>query len=155
MSDLLKRIICTLLLALFSFGFSVNVSAAERWQWIASTDFITVSYDTQSVRYSSTPFKTVEVWVSWEYTEEGAKQEIADGRKRGKYQAEKWNDFSFCMDHMLISKNSQKGLDYIYYDVNGNVLKSVTHDPNSKWKSLVPNTIGEQIRNKFSGFLDS
>ena len=154
-SDLLKKIICTLLLVLASLSFSVNVSAAERYQWITSTDFVTISYDTTSIKYYSTPVKMVGVWVSWNYTEEGAKKFLEHNRAQGRYKTAKWDDFSYILEHNLISKNSLKFLESFYYDVNGNVINSTPFNENAKWNSIVPDSLGEEIRNKFRGFLDS
>ena len=154
-SDLLKKIICTLLLALFSFGFSVNVSAAERYQWITSNDSVTLSYDTRSVEYYSTPVKTVDVWILWEYTPEGARKYVEYNRANGIDKEAKWDNFSFCKFHMLISKKSLKLLNQVYYDVDNNVIYSASFDENTKWRSIVPDTMGENIYSKFIGFLNS
>ena len=150
-SDLLKRIICTLLLALFSFGFSLNVSATNRYQWITSTDSETISYDTKSVTYYSTNGKVVDVWVLWEFTDEGARKFVESLR----FQEAKWDNFSYDLEHYLISKNSQKLLKIVYYDVNGNVIKSSDFSQITKWKSIVPDSIFEAVRDKFTSFLDS
>lgn len=155
MSNLLKRIICTLLLVLVSFGFSVNVSATNRYQWITSTDSITVSYDTQSSKYYSEHGKVVDAWISWKFTKDGARKYIKNGRTNELFQEAKWDDFSYILEHNLISKNSLKILESVYYDVNGNVINSTPFNENAKWNSIVPGSLGEEIRNKFSGFLDS
>ena len=154
-SDLFKRIVCTLLLVLVSFGFSVNASAANRFQWIMSTDYVTISYDTQSIKYLSTPSKIVDVWVSWNYTEEGARKFLEHNRAQGRYKTEKWDDFSFYLEHLLISKTASKFLGAIIYDVNGNVIEQSPYGENEEWGDFVPGSNGEAIRNKFSGFLDS
>ena len=154
-SDLLKKIICTLLLALFSFGFSVNVSAAERFQWITSTDSITVSYDTQSSKYYSEHGKVVDAWISWKFTKDGARKYIKNGRTNELFQEAKWDDFSFFLAHTLISKNSQKLLKIIYYDVNGNVIDSSTFGQFDRWDDFSPGSLGEDIRDKFIVFFNS
>ena len=152
---MLKRIICTLLLALVSFGFSVNVSAAERYQWITSTDSITVSYDTQSVKYDSVHGKVVDVWILWKFTNNGASKYVENNRAEGFNKEAKWDNFSFWLAHTLISKNSQKLLEIIYYDVNGKVIDSSAYDPNNRWHDFPPGSTGEKIRDKFIGFFNS
>ena len=59
------------------------------------------------------------------------------------------------LEHYLISKNSQKLLKSVYYDVNGNVINSSDFSQITKWKSIVPGSILEAVRDKFTSFLDS
>jgi len=151
----LKGIIFTLLLSLVSFGFSVNASATNHYQWITSTNFATVSYDTQSVKYNLACGKSVDVWISRNYTEDGARKWVKDNRAKGIYQETKWDNFSFYLEHWLVSKDSYKTLETIYYDVNGNVLSSTPFDKNAQWENIVPSSKGEEIRNNFVGFLKS
>ena len=144
-----------MLLMFASFGFSMNVSAAGRYQWITSTDSVTISYDTQSSKYYSEHGKVVDAWILWKFTEYGARKYIKDGRTNGLFKEANWDGFSYYLHHILISKNSLKILESVYYDVNGNVINSTPFDENAKWNSIVPGSLGEEIRNKFSGFLDS
>lgn len=155
MSDLFKRIVCTLLLVLVSFGFSLNASATNRFQWIMSTDYVTISYDTRSVKYYSAHGKVVDVWTSWNYTEDGASKYVEGGRTTGLFQEAKWDNFSYSLNHMLISKNSYLLLDVIFYDVNSNVIFSLPFNKDTKWTGFVPCSLNEKIRDKFKGFLDS
>ena len=152
---MLKRIICTLLLVLVSFGFSVNVSASERWQWITSTDSATISYDTQSVNYYSEHGKVVDVWTIWAYTKGGARQCVKTSRANGIFQEAKWDNFSYYLRHELISKNASKLREIVFYDVNGKVIKSSDFSQMAKWESIVPGSILEAVRDKFTSFLDS
>lgn len=48
---MLKKIIFTILLVFFTFGVSLNASAADRWQWINSSDAESVYLDTQTITY--------------------------------------------------------------------------------------------------------
>ena len=121
-----------MLLVFASFGFSVNVSAANRFQWITSTDFVTISYDTQSVKYYSEHGKVVDVWTSWEYTDNGARKWVKEARAMEIFQNIKWDNFSRYLKHELMSKNSSKLLEIVYYDVNGNVIESIPFDENAK-----------------------
>ena len=141
-----------MLLVFASFGFSVNVSATNRYQWIASTDSVTISYDTQSVEYSSTPVKTVDVWILWKFTKDGARNRV---NNRTIYQGAKWDNFSYYLEHDLVSKNSLIPLEIVYYDVDGKVIKSTIFDPNDKGLSIVPNSLAEKMRDKFIGFFNS
>lgn len=152
---MLKRIFCTLLLVLVSFSFSVNVSATNRYQWITSTDSATISYDTKSIRYYSTNGKVIDVWLSWEYTEDGARKLIENNRAKGLCEEEKWNNFSHNLDHWLLSKDSYKFLESVYYDVNGYVIYSTPYNQYAESNHFVPGSIGEEIRDKFKSFLDS
>ena len=155
-SNLFKRIICALLLVLVSFGFSLNVSASERYQWITSTDSVTVSYDTQSVKYyNSTDGKIVDVWVMFYYTEDGAKKWVNNNRTKGICQEEKWDNFSFYLEHELVSKNSFKLLEEVAYNVNGKNIYSRPFNNNAKWNDIVHGSIVDEIHNKFIGFLNS
>ena len=154
-SNLFKRIICTILLVLVSFGFSVNVSAAKRYQWITSTASVTISYDTRSVKYYSEHGKVVDAWILWKFTKAGARKYIKNRRTNELSQEAKWDNFSFFLAHTLISKNSQKLLKIIYYDVNGNVIDSSTFGQFDRWDDFSPGSLGEDIRDKFIVFLNS
>lgn len=151
---MLKRIICTFLLFLLGLGISTPASAADRYKWITSTDKVTISYDTQTVHYNSTNGKTVDVWIIWQYTEDGAKDFVGDMRAKGLCQESKWDNFSYDLNHYLVSKNSFAITESISYDHNGRVLFSYTKEY-PKWNTIPPNTIGEAIRDVFNGFLKS
>ena len=149
--SLLKRIICTLLLVLLGFGISVNASAADRYKWIWSTDGVTLSYDTQSFQYDSYR-KTVDVWVLWQYTEDGARKEISDNRADGYMKDAKWDNYSYSIIHYVISKNSFKRLGSYSYDWSNKLLEAY-NNKNPEWQDVVPDTMIEAIRDTFIDFL--
>lgn len=149
---MLKKIICTLLLVFLGFGVSVNASAADRYQWIASTDEVTISYDTQTIRYNSNYDKTVDVWVLWKYTEVGARELVEGCRKDGLWKESKWDNFAYVTDHKLYTRDASKTLLSIYYDNTGKVLHSHS-DKYPEWYTIAPNTLGEAIKDTFIGFL--
>ena len=150
---MLKRIICIFLLIFLGFGFSLNASAADRYQWITSTDKMTLSYDTQSVQYDSYS-KTVDVWIVWQYTEAGAKDYIEDMRASGVCQESKWDKFSHSKERWLLSKNQFKIIGAVDYDVDGKVLYSST-DKYAKWNDIAPDTFAEAVRDQFILFIKS
>lgn len=152
---MLKKLSCILLLVLFSLGFSVNAQASDRFQWITSTDNMTLSYDTKSIMYNSTDGKIIDLWLKSDYTEEGAKKEIREQRMKGLWQEAKYDSFSHTLTHILISKKSTKFLEVYHYDVSGNVLFSFDMSPYSNWTSIVPASLMEAIRDKFNIFFAS
>ena len=48
---MLKRIFCIVLFIFFTFGVSLNASAADRWQWIKWNDNVDVFVDVQTIEY--------------------------------------------------------------------------------------------------------
>lgn len=159
---MLKRIVCTLLLVLVSCGCSrntPNISVPERFIWITSTSDVNVYYDPQTIIYPSdynngisesfSPDYKIPLWISWNYTKDGARKKVKDNRAKGLWKEAKWDNFSYILEHQVISKNLYKSHEIIYYNVNGNVIDSKTYDQNTKWQSIVPGTIEEVIRDKF------
>ena len=151
---MLKKIICTFLLIILVLGISAQTSAADRYKWITSTDKVTISYDTQTVRYNSNYGKTVDVWILWDYTPAGAADWVNQNRQNGYWEEAKWDKFSYSKDHWMIAKGSIKVMTVVNYDVDGNVLSSYTYQ-NPNWGDVVPGSVGEAICNTFIGFLKS
>ena len=142
-----------LLLVLLGFGISANASAADRYKWITSNDEVTILYDVQSIRFDSTYGKTVDVWYLWQYNDEGARNKVERLRKKGVCQENKWDNFSYILEHDILNSNNQyKTLECVYYDAQGNVLHSLKNTY-PEWQSVVPGSLGELTYNAFAVFL--
>ena len=151
---MLKRLIYIVLLVFVTFGVSANASAENRFKWITSSDTMTVSYDTQTVRYNSNYGKTVDVWILWQFTEAGAREAIEELRKEGVAQDSKWDNFSHQMLHYSLNANYKSRINEMaYYDHEGKLLDSFTFK--QEWNNIVPRTLNEEIYNTFAGFLKS
>ena len=149
---MLKRIISIVLLVFVTFGVLVNASAANRYQRIASNNELTVLYDTKSVEYHSNDGKTVDVWIMWQYTEDGARKFVKGNREDGYWLEKKWDKFSYSKQRWVLSKDSYKLLQFVNYDVNDNVLNSYTNQ-NAEWRYFTPDTMGEAVHETFIWFL--
>ena len=149
-----KRIVCFLMLWFIMFCIPINVSATERYKWIKSTDMITLSYDTQTVKCVTNEDKTVDVWILLKYTTDGAGQVIEENRANGGFHGVKWDNFSYIQEHLMFnSKRQCKLLKYLYSDTNSSVIESYTF-PEPKWEDVVPGSVGEDVYNTFYVFLE-
>ena len=132
----MKKIITTLLFCLAVFIMAPITYAAD-WQWIGSTDVMTVSFDKDSIRKSE--HNKYFAWIKYEYTEsEGAK--ISDELKLTEptsYALVRW-EFDY--------KNESVRLQAIVrYSKDGTVLSNFTDEYNlARFIPIVPGSIGEE-----------
>lgn len=132
----MKKIITTLLFCLAVFIMAPITYAAD-WQWIGSTDVMTVSFDKDSIRKSE--HNKYFAWIKYEYTEsEGAK--ISDELKLTEPTSYALVRYEF--DY----KNESVRLQAIVrYSKDGTVLSNFTDEYNlARFIPIVPGSIGEE-----------
>lgn len=132
----MKKIITTLLFCLAVFIMAPITYAAD-WQWIGSTDVMTVSFDKDSIRKSE--HNKYFAWIKYEYTEsEGAK--ISDELKLTE-------PLSYQLLRLEFDyKNESLGIkSYIYYSKIGTVLGQHTNQFYYDFNPIIPGSIGEGI----------
>lgn len=140
----MKKIILTILL--FIFVFTAQCFANDRYVWIASDDFMTFTFDSQTIKFSkkydgSIDYSIIEVWLKNDYSEDG-KNRVKDKNREIK----DIDEFS----HMLskykynIQTHQAMFLSEFLYAENGKVLSSlkVTYP---QWEDVIPGSYGETI----------
>ena len=146
---MLKRIICTFLLVFLGFGISLNGSAADRFQWIHSTDTTTFKID--SLRFIITNDERwvyFDSWIISDYNDQGAAN-WTNIRKENNMTTKGYENLDCTLKHTIyaISKDYRimsKDLYYADYAFDGSVLDSWTFR-DSKFIDTVPKSIGETV----------
>lgn len=132
----MKKIITTLLFCLTVLIIAPMTYAAD-WQWISSTDVMTVSFDKDSIRKSE--HNKYFAWVKYEYIEsEGAKKSDELKLTEPLY----YQLVRFEFDY----KNESLGVkSIILYSKIGTVLKQHTYQFYYDFHPIIPGSIGEEI----------
>lgn len=145
----MKRIICIILLVFVTFGVSLNASAADRFQWIHSTD--TTTYKIDSLRFIVTHDENwvyFDSWIILDYNAQGAANWI-NIRKENNLTTKGYENLDHTLEHIIyaISKDYRimsKDLYFADYAFDGSVLDSWTFR-NSKFIDAVPKSTGEAV----------
>lgn len=133
----MKKIILILSLCLSLLGLSSITYAAE-WNWIASNDSTTISFDKDSIRKSEDD--KYFAWIKYEHTEsEGAK--ISDDLKLAEPISYQLHRLEFDYKNESIKTQS-----VVIYDKNGTTLASYTDKYSlERFEPIIPGSIGEKI----------
>jgi hypothetical protein len=133
----MKKIITTLLFCLAVFIMS-PISYAADWQWISSTDVMTVSFDKDSIRKSER--NKYFVWIKFEFTEsEGIKQ--SNNLKLAKPISYQLIRFEF--DYKNESNRLQT---LVVYGKDGTSLANYTDKYSvEQFEPIIPGSTGEEI----------
>lgn len=133
----MKKIILILSLCLSLLGLSSITYAAE-WEWITSTDVMTVSFDKDSVRKSKND--RYFAWIKFELTEsEGIKE--SKRIKLAEPTSSELRRFEFDYKNESIRIQS-----IVVYDKKGTVLSSYTDKYSlERFEPIIPGSIGEAI----------
>lgn len=133
----MKKIILILSLCLSLLGLSSITYAAE-WNWIASNDSTTISFDKDSIRKSEDD--KYFAWIKYEHTEsEGAK--ISDDLKLAEPISYQLHRLKFDYKNESIKTQS-----VVIYDKNGTTLASYTDKYSlERFEPIIPDSIGEKI----------
>ncbi|WP_293660865.1 surface-adhesin E family protein [uncultured Phascolarctobacterium sp.] len=132
---MMKKFIVSLL-SLFMFFGIIPASYAANWQWITSTDTITYSFDSQSIRQIA-PGKYF-VWVKNEFTEAAGKQLSADLNFKKPVAFSLHRSEYNCINEFTGMQS------YAYYAKDGSILAQGT-DNYYSYSPIIPGTIGEMI----------
>lgn len=133
----MKKIILILSLCLSLLGLSSITYAAE-WEWITSTDVMTVSFDKDSIRKSEDD--KYFAWIKYEYTEsKGAK--ISDDLKLAEPISYQLHRLEFDYKNESIKTQS-----VVTYDKNGTTLANYTDKYSlNHFEPIIPGSVGEAI----------
>lgn len=136
--------------------------AAERYQWITSTDTHGYWFDTQTVKFShysmsrswssSANKDMIDCWIMIRYNQGGINEEIAK-REEIQLSPAGYEKLSHTMQHWLINNKTREMaiIDLADYDTNGKILDSASFpiSPNT----IIPDSIGEGIANAVTAFV--
>ena len=130
---MMKKFFANLLICFILLGITCT-SYAANWQWITSTDIITLSFDTTSIRPSESG--RYFVWIKQEYTE-------AEGKNlSNKFQYDKPIAY-FLIREEIDYKNEAIGTQStIAYANDGSVMGSYTNKFYD-FTPVIPGTVGE------------
>lgn len=145
----LKRIVCTLLLVLVTFGISLSASAEERFQWLFSSDTITFKID--SLRLIVTGDENIlyfDTWIRWDYNTQGVTN-LIDLRKKNNLPTKGYENLAYSLKHEMYSAGKDgrvmsKALYYADYAFDGSLLDSFSFY-GSRFEDVIPNSVGEQL----------
>lgn len=133
----MKKIITALLFFLAVF-IMAPISYAADWQWIGSTDVMTVSFDKDSIRKSE--YNKYFVWIKSEFIEsEGIKQ----SNELKLTEPTSYELVRFEFDYKNESSRLQT---LVVYGKDGTVLSNFTDEYNlARFKPIIPGSISEEI----------
>ncbi|MDD4049341.1 MAG: hypothetical protein PHI90_11135 [Clostridia bacterium] len=130
---------------------------ANRYYWLTSTDTITYSLDTQSIYvHKDNNSIDFDVWVKFQYNEDGI-QEVISYRNKNGLPTAGYENLKFSLRHEIFSINPSgrmiyKDIQYLHYDTNGKVLGSYTYPTSNSFIDIVPNSLGEAIFDKIGNY---
>lgn len=127
---------------------------ADRYYWLGSNDTETASLDTQTFRtHKGSNLIYFDSWIQFQYNEAGVQEVISD-RKRAGLPIAGYEKLSKSLYHNIYSlsqsRKMYKIIQYIYYDINGNVLESYTYPSSESFQDIVP---GSESESTFHGIL--
>lgn len=136
--DLSMKKIITTYIIFFAVFILVPITYAADWQWICSTDVMTVSFDKDSIRKSER--NKYFVWIKSEYTE-------SEGVKRSKdFKLAEPISYALVRWEVDYKNESSRIQSSVIYDKNGASLANFTDEYSLiRFKPIVPGSIGEEI----------
>jgi len=139
---------------LFVLIFTSQCFAADRYIWIDSSDEITFSFDSQTIKFSTNyyngqvDYSKMEVWIQSVYNDSG-KEKI-----KNKHQDIKGiENFSYTLSKSIfdIKNHRVKDAAVFWYDKNGNVIFKYTNQYDT-WEDVLPETYGESIEKALDSY---
>lgn len=145
----MKKIIFITVLFVLLFPISMVHGEAERWEYILTTDYFVYSFDKYSLKYSAADGsgeKCLEVWLKYQYQEQGIAELLAWAKRRNMPKEEM--EYTESLDYMLIRvllspKSGKLELESITYDKNGIPLK--LEPASHEWLTIVPGSVNEYL----------
>jgi hypothetical protein len=156
----MKRIL--LLILSFLFLFTCTSFATDRWQWAISTSLEGYFFDTQSIRYKSSPESNsvdksiIIIYIKEVYGDE-MKQQLVN-HINATDQSDEVKAVVVKADHSIdkykydINRNSFKKYDIYFYDEN-DVLLSHKHYDQPLVKDISPESLEEKIFNPIVAYV--
>ena len=131
----MRKLFSILFFLILFFAFS-NTYAADRWQWITSTDNTTYSYDTTSIKRSYD--NNYLVWIRMDYTNEEGEREMKDfhfsepvSYSLARFEFDYKHDRERIVSIYVYSKARKAILNYTY--------------PCDNWQTIAPDSISESL----------
>lgn len=142
----MRKLIICILFCLILMPFQATF-AAERYQWLHSTDTIGFFFDTQTLKFGSTGdgktnYSILDVWIKDVYNSEGVNDRI---KYREKYSltVEGWENLDYELHHYQFNTKTKqiRSIGYAAYSKKGIVLEST--DYKGDWNDIFPDSYGE------------
>lgn len=145
MLKICKLFILTIILG----GFFVQQGyCADRYYWLNSSDTITYSLDTQTFNGNvDGDWAHFDVWIKMDYNEDGV-QQVISARKKFGLTTVGYEKLGTTLEHQnyMASRSAKlmcKNIQHVDYDINGNILDSITFPSSNSFTNIVPDSIGE------------
>lgn len=134
-----KLLTCLFLICIMLFGFS-SVSSAANWQWITSTEKITISFDPSRIREKDRD--AYSVWVKNEYSSYYGK-EFAET-----YKLKKPVSYNLLLFEFSYKSEGYRVLSCLFYADDGSIIDSYNRNPVlTNFEPIIPDSVGEDIFN--------
>lgn len=131
----IKKILSVFTFLILLFALS-TAYAADRWQWITSTDDTTYSYDTTSIKGSYD--NSYLVWLRLDYTEE-------EGQRQMKaFNYSEPSSYSLAQFEFDYKHTRTRLVSHYVYSNAGKMISSNDYSY-ANWKTIAPDTIMEHV----------
>jgi hypothetical protein len=142
----ISSVICLSFLVLFLIVSTV-IGSSDWMEYYTDNDGTIWSYKKVNIDKGKGKY-IVQVWEKRVYSDKNREEQILDRTKDG-LSTEGWDKLSEGKGLVEIDckKLKMRVLSVINYDTDGKVLSSDSFDEN-KWKYIIPDTLGETLRNK-------